>query len=138
MPLTHKHVGSKIVAKFKIYILTRAELLLNLCYEIPCTTLCNGTFHITFNRPYDQNENKPHLPKFYYNLSHQKAKLKLFWPCLCKIQKMVSYLIPSAEWWRRTAYALFETFICDFLKKNEFWISSMHMISHNRLKILDK
>ena len=37
MPLTHEHVGSKIVEKIKIYILTRAELLLNLCYEIPCT-----------------------------------------------------------------------------------------------------
>ena len=36
MPLSQEHVGSKIVAKIKIYILTRAELLLNLCYEIPC------------------------------------------------------------------------------------------------------
>ena len=36
MPLSHEHVGSKILAKIKIYILTRAELLLNLCYEIPC------------------------------------------------------------------------------------------------------
>ena len=36
MPLSHEHVGSKIVAKIKIYISTRAELLFNLCYEIPC------------------------------------------------------------------------------------------------------
>ena len=36
MPLSHEHVGSKIESKIKIYILTRAELLLNLCYEIPC------------------------------------------------------------------------------------------------------
>ena len=36
MPLSHEHVGSKIVAKIKIYILTRAELLFTLCYEIPC------------------------------------------------------------------------------------------------------
>ena len=36
MPLSHDRVGSKIVAKIKIYILTRAELLINLCYEIPC------------------------------------------------------------------------------------------------------
>ena len=36
MPLSHEHVGFKIVAKIKIYILTRAELLFNLCYEIPC------------------------------------------------------------------------------------------------------
>jgi hypothetical protein len=36
MALSHEHVGSKILAKIKIYILTRAELLFNLCYEIPC------------------------------------------------------------------------------------------------------
>ena len=32
MPLSQEHVGSKIVAKIKIYILTRAELLYTLCY----------------------------------------------------------------------------------------------------------
>ena len=37
MPLSHEHVESKILAKIKIYILTRAELLFNLCYEIPCS-----------------------------------------------------------------------------------------------------
>ena len=37
MPLSDKHVGPKIFAKIKIYNLTRAELLFNLCYEIPCT-----------------------------------------------------------------------------------------------------
>ena len=36
MPLSDEHVGSKILPKIKIYILTRAELLFNLCYEIPC------------------------------------------------------------------------------------------------------
>ena len=37
MPLSHEHVGSKILAKIKMYTLTRAELLFNLCYEIPCS-----------------------------------------------------------------------------------------------------
>ena len=36
MPLYHEHVGSKILEKNKMYTLTRAELLFNLCYEIPC------------------------------------------------------------------------------------------------------
>ena len=36
MALSHKDVGPKILAKIKIYILTRAELIFNLCYEIPC------------------------------------------------------------------------------------------------------
>ena len=36
MGLTNEHVGPKIVAKIKIYVLTRDELLFNLCYEIPC------------------------------------------------------------------------------------------------------
>ena len=38
MCLTNEHVWPKIVAKIKIYILTRAELLINLCHEIPCTS----------------------------------------------------------------------------------------------------
>ena len=37
MPLSHEHIGSKILTRIKIYILTRAELLFNLCYEIPCS-----------------------------------------------------------------------------------------------------
>ena len=36
MSLSHKHVGIKMLAKIKIYTLTRAELLFPLCYEIPC------------------------------------------------------------------------------------------------------
>ena len=36
MGLTNEHVGPKILAKIKIYVLTRAELLITLCYEIPC------------------------------------------------------------------------------------------------------
>ena len=39
MGLTNEHVGPKILAKIKIYVLTRAELLFTLCYEIPCTML---------------------------------------------------------------------------------------------------
>ena len=38
MGLTTEHVGPKILVKTKIYVLTRAELLFNLCYEIPCST----------------------------------------------------------------------------------------------------
>ena len=37
MSLSHEHVGPKILGKIKIYVLTRAELLFPLCYEIPCT-----------------------------------------------------------------------------------------------------
>ena len=38
MGLTNENVGPKILAKIKIYVLTRAELLFKVCYEIPCTT----------------------------------------------------------------------------------------------------
>ena len=38
MGLTNEHEGPKMVVKIKIYVITRAELLFNLCYEIPCTT----------------------------------------------------------------------------------------------------
>ena len=37
MSLSHEHLRSKILAKIKIYILSRAELLCSLCYEIPCS-----------------------------------------------------------------------------------------------------
>ena len=36
MGLTNEHVGLKILAKVKTYVLTRAELLFQVCYEIPC------------------------------------------------------------------------------------------------------
>ena len=38
MSLSHEHVGSKIPAKISTFMLTRAELLIHLCYEIPCTS----------------------------------------------------------------------------------------------------
>ena len=37
MGLTNENVGPKIFAKIKIYVLTRAELLFKVCYEIPCS-----------------------------------------------------------------------------------------------------
>ena len=36
MGLTNENIGPKILAKIKIYVLTRAELLFKVCYEIPC------------------------------------------------------------------------------------------------------
>ena len=36
MPQTYEHVRSEIPAKINTYVLTRAELLITLCYEIPC------------------------------------------------------------------------------------------------------
>ena len=43
MSLSHEHVGPKILGKIKIYVLTRAELLFPLCYEIPCITHHSNT-----------------------------------------------------------------------------------------------
>ena len=36
MALTNEHAGPMILAKIKIYVFTRAELLIQVCYEIPC------------------------------------------------------------------------------------------------------
>ena len=36
MALSDKQLGTKISAKIKRYLLTTAELLCSLCYEIPC------------------------------------------------------------------------------------------------------
>ena len=38
MSLSHEDIQSKTSVKIEIYILTRAELLCPLCYEIPCTS----------------------------------------------------------------------------------------------------
>ena len=38
MGLTNENIGPKILAKIKIYVLHRAELLFKVCYEIPCST----------------------------------------------------------------------------------------------------
>ena len=39
MALSHEHVGSKILAKIKIHILTRAELLFNLSMRYPVASI---------------------------------------------------------------------------------------------------
>ena len=44
MLLSPEHVGSKISAKIKIYILTRAELLITLCNETPCSRIYHPNF----------------------------------------------------------------------------------------------
>ena len=56
MCLTNEHVGPNILSKIKIYVLTRAELLFTLCYEIPCSwcTLYISTPN-TYNPTYTQS-----------------------------------------------------------------------------------
>ena len=46
MSLSHESVGSKIPAKINTFMLTWAELLIHLCYEIPCiwTFVCRQAF----------------------------------------------------------------------------------------------
>ena len=44
MALSHVDVGLKILAKIKIYLLTRAELFCSFCNEIPCMKM-DYTFH---------------------------------------------------------------------------------------------
>jgi len=54
MSLSHEHIGSKIPAKINIFMLTRAELLIHLCYEIPCN---NGIAFV------EKFENPPNAPQ---------------------------------------------------------------------------
>ena len=51
MSLSHEHVGPKILGKIKMYVLTRAELLFPLCYEIPCTPTIFRQQYITVSYP---------------------------------------------------------------------------------------
>ena len=72
MPLSHEYVGSRILANIKMYTLTRAELLFNLCYEIPCSTYTAllSLLVTYFNRTNISNEvkEKPTYPVTLYIL----------------------------------------------------------------------
>ena len=46
MVLTNENVGPKILAKIKIYVLTRAELLFKVCYEIPCNRVNKSKYSL--------------------------------------------------------------------------------------------
>ena len=71
MGLTNEHVGPKVLQKIKIYVLTRAELLFKVCYEIPC---------ITYKKSQIINQKNQLLPAkvSYYN-NFSKAHLKTSW-----------------------------------------------------------
>ncbi len=60
MGLSHEPVGPKILAKIKIYILTRAELLITLCYEIPCNTYMDAksTHRESIVQPFQKTKQK--------------------------------------------------------------------------------
>ena len=60
MLLSHEHVGSKIPAKINTYMLTRAELLINLCYEIPCKSDFDADFWPKNLTNFDLPLMKPH------------------------------------------------------------------------------
>ena len=51
--VSHEYIGPLILEKIQMYILTRAELLSTLCYEIPCTKKQGSIFlqNIRFSAP---------------------------------------------------------------------------------------
>ena len=51
MCLSHKHAGLEILAKIKIYILSRATLLITVWDEIPCISGILQIDHIVGNQP---------------------------------------------------------------------------------------
>ena len=64
MGLANEHVGPSILAKIKIYVLTRAELLITLCYEIPCITqkdASRGTYIVHLFLQYVRERNLNHF-----------------------------------------------------------------------------
>jgi hypothetical protein len=46
MALTNEHEGPMILAKIKIYLFTRAELLFQVCYETPCSETLPSQFSV--------------------------------------------------------------------------------------------
>ena len=64
MPLTYEDVGSKKPAKINTYLLTSAELLITLCYEIPCITqkdASRGTYIVHLFLQYVRERNLNHF-----------------------------------------------------------------------------
>ena len=52
MGLTNELVGSKKPVKINAFMLTRAELLITLCYEIPCRSLHLGQSYVSDQRTF--------------------------------------------------------------------------------------
>ena len=121
------------ISKIKIYILTRAALLFNLCYEIPCTMYLRVacTFSILWLRiqivshfsirNYVEQRETVHFPGF--------DILGYFW-----IWKKFRTSTPS-QWrqWFQVFCALFQTSCCTccqniFAAKRTFWVNDSFII----------
>ena len=61
MGLSHEHKASKIPAKIQIYILPSAELLITLCYEIPCrgASMCRNKASMIWTQHINSNKYNP-------------------------------------------------------------------------------
>ena len=55
MWVSQEHIGPLIFKKIQMYILTRAELLFTLCYEIPCMKHTVVTPSLLFKSSLDNN-----------------------------------------------------------------------------------
>ena len=98
MGLSHEHVGPKILAKIKIYVLTRAELLISLCYEIPCITF-NGNIAglscklaITYIGTYIVRIKQPFQWKLFVSIKNQMEIENL-----PKMRLLVFFIAPVAD-----------------------------------------
>ena len=79
MGLTNEHIGPKILAKIQIYFLTRAKLLFQVCYEIPCSTKIVILDFWVFKVPFWVIVTTEILPdSFCFQLNFLKRNLNVF------------------------------------------------------------
>ena len=64
MSLSHEHVGSKISAKNKIDIFSRAKLLSSLCHEVPCKSFISMPMALKMPKTMARKRERP-LKKFF-------------------------------------------------------------------------
>ena len=66
MALTNEHVGPMILAKIKIYVFTRAELLFQVCYETPCSSSLNLAVHTSLT--YVTKQDSPTIKPLHFEM----------------------------------------------------------------------
>ena len=119
MALSHDHVEIKILAKIKIYILTRVKSLCSLCHEIPCT--CPHRSSLSFY--YKFADFHPFLCcccLLYYRISKEEEKTPVLYTYNCSIDHILEYEFCHLGCWA-ALWAVSEK----FLKQRNFCLSML-------------
>ena len=114
MPLTYEHVGSKKPAKINTYMLTRAALLITLCYEIPCRSDCDIFFKCLFPLDAYLCGFMPNLNKKSWRVSKQQVRVTSFLVVLPRQEYVSCYLPGQLDLATMKGILLYVASVCPF------------------------